>query len=264
MKKWLPFTFGSLSFIWQILFFYLPLLLLIAASFEQGGRFYIALLKPIYFKIIFNTIIIATTSAVLCALIAYPVAYFIAFKARRYKYFLLFCLIVPFWTNFLLHVYAWFFILDKEGFVNHFLGFFHLGPLSFLNSLFGIMMMMVYTYLPFMILPIYASLERFDRHILEASEDLGATFIQTFAKIMFPLTLPAVRTGFFLVLIPCFGEFIIPELMGGDKYYFTGNVISQFILGDGTGSLGAAFTVISSICLLIFITPLYKWIQSYE
>lgn len=264
MKKWTPFSLGSLSFIWQILFFYLPLLLLIAASFEQGGRFYLALLKPLYFKIIFKTLIVATLSAFICALIAYPVAYFIAFKTKRYKYFLLFCLIVPFWTNFLLHVYAWFFILDREGFLNQFLHLFSIGPLPFLNSLFGIIMMMVYTYLPFMTLPIYASLERFDRHILEASTDLGATFTQTFVKIMLPLTLPSLRTGFFLVLIPCFGEFIIPELMGGDKYYFAGNVISQFVLGDETRGLGAAFTVIASLCLLIFITPLYTWMQRYE
>ena len=116
---------------------------------------------------------------------------------------------------------------------------------------------MVYCYLPFMVLPIYSSLERFDRSFLEVSSDLGASWKTTFRKVLLPLTLPAVRAGFFLVFIPSFGEFIIPELMGGDKRYFVGNVISQYILGNETGGLGAAFMVLSCFSLIGAVALLY-------
>ena len=109
---------------------------------------------------------------------------------------------------------------------------------------------MVYYYLPFMILPIYSSLERFNMSLIEASFDLGASWWQTFRRVMLPLTMRGMRAGFFLVYIPSFGEFAIPELMGGDKQMFVGNVVSQYILAEGTGSLGAAFTVVSAIILL--------------
>ena len=124
-------------------------------------------------------------------------------------------------------------------------------PIHFLNSIFSIMVMMVYYYLPFMILPIYSSLEKFDYKLLEASRDLGATWLQTFRRIMLPLSLRGIRAGVFLVYIPSFGEFAIPELMGGDKQMFVGSVVSHYILGDQTGSLGAAFTVVACVCLLL-------------
>jgi ABC-type spermidine/putrescine transport system permease subunit I len=120
------------------------------------------------------------------------------------------------------------------------------------------MVMMVYYYLPFMVLPIYSPLERFDFKLIEASLDLGASWMTTLRKILLPLTLGGIRAGFFLVYIPSFAEFAIPELMGGDKYMFVGSVVSHYILGDQTGSLGAAFTVIACLALLISTVLLYK------
>jgi len=259
----IPFGLGSGALIWQILFFYLPLALLLASSvvnISDAGIFKSLTLKhfkplfhPIYLRIILNSLSLASLTSLLCLLISYPLAYFMAFNAKRLKTLFLFLLIVPFWTNFLLHVYAWFFVLEKEGFLNNLLLQLHLidTPLHFLNSRFAIQLMMVYYYLPFMVLPIYSSLERFDRKLLEASQDLGASWQETFRGIMLPLTLPAMRAGFFLVFIPAFGEFIIPELMGGDRHYFVGNVVTQFILGDQTAPMGAAFTVLSSLTLVI-------------
>ena len=149
--------------------------------------------------------------------------------------------------------------LEKEGFLNLTLQWLKLTsePIAFLNSIFAIMIMMVYYYLPFMLLPIYSSLERFDVKLLEASYDLGASWFKTLYKIQLPLCSRAIKTGFFLVFIPSFGEFAIPELMGGDRWMFVGNAVSQFILGDETGSLGAAFTVLSCVCLLICACLLY-------
>lgn len=263
------FAIGSPALIWQIIFFYLPLLLMMISSIFiiteegiiQGFTFknFIPIMSSSHFSAIIHSIMLALVTAFICLFIAYPLAHFIAFKGGRYKTIMLFFLIVPFWTNFLLHVYAWYFVLEREGFVNTLLisvGLLH-EPIHFLNSLFAILLMMVYCYLPFMVLPIFSALERFDRCLLEASQDLGGSWTVTFRKVMLPLTLPAIRAGFFLVFIPSFGEFMIPQLMGGDKKYFVGNVVSQYVLGDETRGLGAAFMVLSCFSLVIASILLY-------
>lgn len=264
------FALGSPAFIWQILFFYLPIVLLFCTGFFlidtelgfQGLTFrnFAPFLSVTTLSVLFKTLIIAISTAIISALIAYPLAFFIAFTAKRYRYVLLFFVIVPFWTNFLLHVYAWFFILEPGGIINSallWLGIIR-EPIHLFNSLFSVMLMMVYMYLPFMVLPLYSSLERFQKEFIEASYDLGAGFLQTFIHVVFPMTLPSLKAGFFLVLIPSFGEFIIPELMGGDKYFFVGNVITQLILGEQTGQLGAAFALISIVFLLLALFFLLK------
>jgi spermidine/putrescine transport system permease protein len=269
-KKDIPFAIGCPALVWQCIFFYLPILIMILSSvfdLSESGSFqgftlqhFKSLTNTAHFKIIFKSIGVAFLTATLCLLIAFPCAYFLAFKGGRYKTLLLFFLIVPFWTNFLLHVCAWFFVLEKNGFLNNLLLSFHLieEPIHFLNSFFSIMLMMVYHYLLFMILPIYSSLEKFNLVLFEASSDLGATRMQTFNKILLPLTIPAIRLGFLLVYIPAFGEFVIPELMGGDKSYYTGNVVSQYVLGNYTAPLGAAFTVMSS-CILVISIGIFLW-----
>jgi spermidine/putrescine transport system permease protein len=255
--------------IWQVLFFYLPLAILAVSSIlaisETGAiegitfskiQFF---LNPLYLKVITSSFLLALSNAVLCLLIAYPLAYFLAFAGKKYNNFFLFLLIVPFWTNFLLHVYAWFFVLEKQGFLNNLLtalGLMH-NPVSYLNSPFAIMIMMVYYYLPFMVMPLYSSLERMDMRVIEASYDLGASWQQTLRRVILPLTKRGLKAGFFLVYIPSFGEFAIPELMGGDRFMFVGSVVANYILGDETGSLGAAFTVVSSIFLLLSSIILY-------
>jgi spermidine/putrescine transport system permease protein len=263
------FSLGVPALIWQVLFFYIPLLFIVISSFlkvtEEGSISGVTLdqvlffFNPTYMKVIAASLLLALSNALICMLIAYPVAYFMAIAAKRFKNFLLILLIIPFWTNFLLHVYAWFFVLDRNGFLNNLLISIGLidTPLKLLNTLFSIMIMMVYYYLPFMVLPIYSSLERFDYRLIEASLDLGATFMQTFRRIMLPLTVRGLRSGFFLVFIPSFGEFAIPELMGGDKQMFVGSVVSHYILGEETGSLGAAFTVVSCVALLVCAIFLY-------
>lgn len=280
MKKKSPsfefgFSLGVPAIIWQFLFFYAPLLILVISSFltisDSGfiegvsAKKILFFINPLYGKVILASLILALTTAFLCLLIAYPVAYFMAIVAKKFKNLLLILLIIPFWTNFLLHVYAWFFVLEREGFLNNLLraiGFIQ-EPLQLLNSPFAILVMMVYYYLPFMVLPLYASLERFDLKLVEASLDLGASSLQTFRRIMLPLTLRGVRTGFFLVYIPAFGEFAIPELMGGDKQMFVGSVVSHYILGEQTGSLGAAFTVVSCCALLLSAVAFYFLINRF-
>jgi spermidine/putrescine transport system permease protein len=268
-KSEIPFATGVPALIWQGAFFYIPLLLIICSSvfsFSSSGAISgltfdkIALfLTPTYLWVILSSLMLAFGNALLCLMIAYPLAYFLAFTAKKYKNLLLFLLIVPFWTNFLLHVYAWFFVLEREGIINTLLLWLGIidQPLHLLNSLFSVMIMMVYYYLPFMVLPIYSSLERFDSRLIEASLDLGASSWQTIQRIVLPLTMRGIMAGFFLVYIPSFGEFAIPELMGGDKKMFVGSIVSHYILGESTGSLGAAFTVVSCIILLLSALALY-------
>lgn len=265
----LPFSIGTPAMLWQILFFYLPLAILAISSFlhfsPEGTFAGLTLdkisffLRPLYWKVIFSSFVLALGNALLCLYIAYPLAYFLAFTKKTYNTLFLFLLIVPFWTNFLLHTYAWFFVLEREGLVNNILSYLHLisEPLQLLNTPFAIMVMMVYYYLPFMVMPLYTSLERMDHRLVEASLDLGATWRQTFQRVIVPLSKKGLKAGFFLVYIPSFGEFAIPELMGGDKMMFVGTVVSHYILGNETGSLGAAFTLIASIFLLVSSVILY-------
>lgn len=269
----LPFAIGVPALVWQVLFFYIPLLFIVVSSFIQvselgdfeGFTFsHIKLfLSTTYLKVILASLTLALTNAITCFFIAFPLAYFLAFISKRYKNIFLFFLIVPFWTNFLLHVYAWFYVLERHGFLNTLL--LKLGliqePLHLLNSLPAIMIMMVYYYLPFMVLPIYSSLERFNYRLIEASYVLGGSFFSTLRRIILPLNSTGIRAGFFLVFIPSFGEFVIPELMGGDKKMFVGTVVSQYILGEGTGSLGAAFTLLSGIFLICTTVALYFLIK---
>lgn len=274
LKKHLPFLVGVPALIWQIVFFYVPLLTILVLSFlsiNDAGSIsgltfanYLSASKLCYLKTILSSIGLAFLTSLLCLSIGFPLSYFIAFRGGKLKTLLLFLLLVPFWTNFLLHIYAWFFVLEKEGFFNNVLMQLHLiqEPFHLLNSFFAVVLMMVYYYLPFMALPIYSSLERFDHSLLEASLDLGASRWQTYQRILIPLVQPSIRAGFFLVYIPAFGEFVIPELMGGDKHYFVGSVVSQFVMGEQTLHLGTAFTVLSIMVLMLTIGILFKGFDS--
>lgn len=268
-----PFSFGVPALLWQVLFFLLPLLLLVLSSIivvsETGEIIGVTLdyltffLRPLYLKVIGSSFFLAITTTLLCFCIAYPLAYFIAFTVKRFNNLFLILIILPFWTNFLLHVYAWFFVLDKDGFLNNLLQAVGLmqQPVSHLNTPFAISIMMVYYYLPFMLFPLYSSLERLDIRLIEASRNLGATWLQTFKRVMLPLTKRGLKAGFFLVYIPAFAEFAIPELMGGDKTMFVGTVIADYILGEETGSLGAAFTLVALTLMLLSAICLYRLID---
>lgn len=269
-----PFSIGVPALIWQSLFFYLPLIILFASSFlsfseTRSVEFSLSkilfFLKPTYFRVIGASFFLALTTALLCVCIGYPLAYFLAFSSKRLRTIFLFLLVVPFWTNFLLHVYAWFFVLEREGFLNQILRTLHLTnqPLHILGTHAATLIMMVYYYLPFMVLPLYSSLEKFDVRLIEASFDLGASWLQTFRRVLLPLTRRGIIGGFFLVYIPAFGEFAIPELMGGDKQMFVGTAIAHYILGDATGPLGAAFTLIAACCLLLSSGALYFLLFRY-
>ncbi len=263
LKKEFAFAIGSIPFVWQFLFFFVPFVTIVLTSitiFDESGKFLSLSLDAFshiftlnYFYIALNSLTLAGCTTVLTLLLGFPLAYYMAFHSGRLKQILLFLLIIPFWTNFILHIYAWFFVLEKNGFLNNVLLSVGLisKPLHVLNSYFAILLMMIYFYLPFMVLPLYSSLERFDAKLFEASLDLGANKFQTFCRILLPIMKKAIKAGIFLVFIPAFGEFVIPELMGGDKIAYVGSVISLYVLGKTTLTYGLAFTILCTFFLII-------------
>ncbi|MCF7900109.1 ABC transporter permease [Candidatus Babeliales bacterium] len=261
------FFWGLPAFLWQALFFYVPLAFLIAASFIKQAdavnsahftlEHYRALWQPIYISILLRSFLFASATVILCLIIAYPVAYHLALRVKKYKTVWFALLVLPFWTNFLLLVYAWYFLLENDGIINAML--LGLGlistPLHLMNTPFATFCGMLYCYLPFMLLPLYSNFERIDDRLLEASYDLGGDYFQTFKRITLPLTLPGIQTGALLVFIPSFGEFVIPALLGGDKTMYVGSVITHYFLTIRNTSLGSAFTLMSTLVLIsgIFI-----------
>jgi spermidine/putrescine transport system permease protein len=265
------FIFSVPAVLWQLLFLYVPLCLVIYTSFTiiSGSGYccltlehYRAVLASSYFYIIARSAFIAVVVTLLCLMCAYPVAYFLALKVdRRWKNVLLFLLTLPFWTNFLIQIYSWVFVLDHNGLINMVL--LNAGliekPLHMINNIGAIFFVMMYYYLPFMIMPLYSILEKIQHDLLEASMDLGATHWQTFKYITVPLSMSGIKTGVFLVFVPAFGEFVIPSIVGGYHHLFVGSLISHYFLVARDNQLGAAFTIVSG-CVLLFCALLFNWL----
>jgi len=264
-----PFFMSLPALLWQGLFFFTPLAIIVVFSFShfsamnvwQGFTLdnYRSLFATSFFRIMTRSLLLALSVASACLLVAYPVAYFLARRMQRWKNFLLYLLLVPFWTNFLIQIYAWFFLLERNGVINSLLS--KVGiidkPLQLAHNMGAIFVVMFYCFFPFMLMPLYTALEKIDGRILEASFDLGANHWRTFWFITLPLSLRAVRNGFFLVFVPAFGEFVIPAVLGGAKYMFVGTLISYYVLNVRNIALGAAFTCLSGGVLLIGATVVW-------
>ncbi len=253
---------------WQISFCILPLLFVIQLSFcfqlFQGFTFsyFAEIIKISHLIVILRSMLLATVTAILCLFVGYPVAYYVALLApSRIRTVLMFFIFLPFLTNLLVQVYAWFFILEKQGLFNKFLHFLGLDLGNLLNSQFALYLVMFHVYLPFMIMSLYPTLEKIDIRWIEASLDLGASYFQTFCRVVLPLTIQGVKAGFFLVYVTSFGEYAIPTLIAGQKNYFVGNLISEYFFIGKDWHVGAAFTVFSSsifICTIFAYQILFK------
>ncbi len=265
----LPFLFSLPALVWLLFFLGMPLALIFYFSFVSDGTFslehYKQLCDLIHVRVIMRSLVLGLSTSFVCLLCAYPVAYFIAIKAGRWKNVLLALLMVPLWTNFLIQVFGWFFLIERNGLINLLL--LKLGliaqPLALANNIFAVFVVMVYCYLPFMIMPLYSILEKFDVRLLEASADLGAPVWKTFFTVTLPLTVSGIRTGVLLTFVLGFGEFAIPALVGGGKYMVVGSLISYYFLVMRDNSLGAAFTCVSSIVLLLVSLLLYKFLSKW-
>lgn len=262
-----------------IVFFLFPLLIMFYYSFLQRGVYggfepienvkeyifnfiwlknYIRVFDPLYIPIYIRSLYIAFLTTLICLLLGYPVAYYIAFKVKpERKILYLFFIIVPLWTSFLIRTYAWILILRDEGLINLLL--MKIGvidkPLPLLYNEFSVLLGLVYGELPFMILPIYASLERIDISLIEASKDLGANEFATLKRVILPLTFPGIIVGVVIVFIPTLGSFIVSDLLGGAKSMLVGNLIqNQFMIArDKPFGSAIAFVLSAFVLLLLYI-----------
>jgi spermidine/putrescine transport system permease protein len=247
---------------WLAAFIVAPLVILICYSFCQRNELgqvvwhftlenYARSLDPLYLHILWRSLWYAAVTTVLCVVIGYPVGYFIGRANERWRYRLLMVIMVPFWTSFLIRTYAWMTILKENGLLNGVLEGLHLvpaiipHPLSIMYTPTAVAIGLLYTYLPFMILPIYASAEKLDRSLIEASADLGANPWRTFVRVIAPLTMPGVAAGAVLVFVPAIGMFAVVDLMGGGRVPLIGNVIQDQFTGQGRDApFGSALAVV--------------------
>jgi spermidine/putrescine transport system permease protein len=215
---------------------------------------YARALEPLYLVILARSLALATATTAISLLVAYPVAYWIGLRApERWRSALLVLVILPFWTSFLVRMYAWVFLLRSEGLVNTALGALGLPALDLLYNDFAVLLGQVYGELPFMILPLYASMARLDRSLLEAAADLGAGPSRRLLDVTIPLTRPGIAAGALLVFIPSLGAFLAPDLLGGARTVYVGNLIqSQFAVARDA-PFGAALSFVLSLLVLALL-----------
>ena len=251
--------------LWYLAFLVAPLAVLFVFSFgvrSPNGGYQPAFTLEQYQQVgtrltpFLNTIWYGLLGTLACLLVAYPLAYYLATRAGSRKTILLALVIIPLWTSFLIRTYAWMFLLGSNGIprIAEQLGF---GDrVQLLNTPFAIVLGIVYNYLPLMVLPLYVSLERLDKSLLEGSRDLGAGPFATFRQITLPLSMPGIVAGCFLVFIPAMGEYLIPVLLGGGKTYFLGNALADLFLQSRNwpfgAAVGSAFVVIMLGVVLVY------------
>jgi len=266
-----------------LVFFAVPTLIMVLASFRTPGEF--GGLAPlvgedgrldlnlesytrfftdsIYAEIFVKSLWYALLTTLLCLALAYPLAALIANSPKKYRDLLLLLVILPFWSNFLIRVYAWMIILGPQAAlargVNGVLGAFGHEPVPLLFSWFAVLVCLVYVHLPFMVLPLYANLEKHDRTLLDAAQDLGANAWQRFWRITFPLSLPGVYAGAALVFIPALGIFAIPDILGGPEDSLIGNVIKQQFLETRDWPFGSVLSIVLTVAA-VTLAALVAWV----
>ncbi|MCB0186809.1 MAG: ABC transporter permease, partial [Caldilineaceae bacterium] len=243
------------STIYLLLFFIIPLLIVLVYSFLKRGVYgqliwelnlqnYVRVFDPLYLNILWRSLIIALGNTLLCLLFSYPFAYYLArMESVRTRNLLLVFVMIPFWTNFLIRTYAWRVILGNDGPINSILLAVGLikGMLPLLFTPFAVMVGLLYGYMPFMVLPLYAAIDRIDFSLVEAAQDLYASGWQAFRKVVFPLSMPGVIAGSILVFIPSLGAFVTPDLLGGAKTVMIGNLIQSQFLTARDWPFGSSF-----------------------
>jgi spermidine/putrescine transport system permease protein len=266
-KKLGPFLTISPIIIWLLCFLVIPLFLVVLVSFMTRGQYgnieykftfenYTQMFDSLYYEILFKSLFMSLVTTAICLLLGYPFAYFVARFPKKYQSFLMMLIIVPFWTNSLVRTYAWIILLRSEGIINSYLIKFGLirHPFEILGTNTSLIIGMVYTLFPFMVLPLYSSIEKLDKNYLEAANDLGANPIKVFTKITLPLTMPGIIAGSLLVFMPTLGYFFIPDLMGGGKTMYISNLIKNQFLGTAMNwPFGSAVSIVLIIISILLI-----------
>lgn len=267
---------GALVFLapgltYLIVLLLVPLALVLSYTVFQRGRFggvvyefttenFTRLFDPLYLSVVGDSLRIAGLATLLALLLGYPTAYLIARLPRRWKTVALVAIVLPFWTNFIIRAYAWIILLGGTGTVNAALGVFGLGPYELLYNDGAVVLGLLYSYLPLMVLPLYAAIERLDPQLREASANLGASAFTTFRRVTLPLTLPGALTGCLFVFVPSFGNFVIPEMLGGGKSVMVGNLIRNEFLSARDWPFGSALAL-ALIAVLLVLLIAQAWVS---
>lgn len=255
--------------VWAVLMLVLPMALIFLYSITEPGNsiisFSITLDQYIKFftdkdflLILWRSLAIAVKTTIICLLLGYPIAYYIARTKEKTQNMLILCITIPMWINMLVRTYAWIGLLSDGGLIQKILSFVGLGHITLLYTEGAVLLGMVYNFLPFMILQIQTSLCKMDTSLLEASADLGASPAQTFRRITLPLSLPGVINGITLVFLPAVSSFFIPKLLGGGQYFLIGNMIENQFITVGEWNFGSAISMIMAVIMMLLMMAVRK------
>ncbi len=261
----------AIIFSWLIFFVLIPNLLVLTVSFltRDGSDFYALpftldnyanLFNPLYAQVVWNSLYMSGIATIICLLIGYPFAFMVSKINPKYRPFLLFLVVLPFWTNSLIRIYGMKVFLGVKGVLNTML--MDMGilsePIRILNTEVAVIIGLVYLLLPFMILPLYSAIEKLDGRLLEAARDLGANAVQRFFRVILPLTMPGIVAGCLLVLLPAMGMFYVADLIGGAKVLLVGNVIKSEFLISRNWPFGSAISIGLTILMALLIFVYYR------
>ena len=250
---------------WAASFIIIPLLMILYYGLtDKNGNFTLMNLAQITtqenLKALGLALLLSFVSTLICLILAYPLAMILSEKNVNQTSFIVLIFILPMWMNFLLRTLAWQNLLEKNGVINMVLRFFHLPELALINTPFAIILGMVYNFLPFMVLPIYNVLSKIDKDVIFAARDLGANNLQTFLRIILPLSVPGIISGITMVFVPSLTTFVISDLLGGSKILLIGNVIEQEFKQGSNWNTGSGL----SLVLMIFIIASMAMIAKYD
>lgn len=255
--------------VWAVLMLLLPMALIALYSITKHGNSIISFsftlehyvrffTDPDFLLILWRSLWIAVKTTIICLLIGYPVAYFIARSEERIQNILVLCITIPMWINMLVRTYAWIGLLSEGGLIQRLLGFLGLGEVELLYTEGAVLLGMVYNFLPFMILQINTALCKMDHSLTEAAADLGAPPVQTFLRVTLPLSLPGVINGITLVFLPAVSSFFIPKLLGGGQYFLIGNMIENQFITVGEWNFGSAISMIMAVIMMLLMMAVRK------
>ncbi len=248
--------------IWSGVMIAIPMFLILLYAFTKEGnsvtRFAFSLVNfkrfltdTVFLEVLYRSLRIAIETTVICILLGYPAAYYIAKSSETLKMRWVLLITLPTWINMLVRTYAWTGILQDDGIINSILGFFHIAPVKFMYTDFAVILGMVYNFLPFMIIQIYTSLTKMDVSLLEAAADLGANRRMSFLKVTLPLSMPGIISGITLVFLPAVSSFFIPRMLGGGNYVMVGTLIESQFLTAGDWNFGSAVSLVMAVIIMI-------------
>ena len=251
--------------VWAAIFIIVPLCMILYYGLtDKNGAFtlenILAIAAPGHARALRRSVMLSLISTVICFLLAYPLAMILSEKQKNNSSFIILIFILPMWMNFLLRTLAWQTLLEKTGVINSVLAFLGLPALHIINTSHAIVLGMVYNFLPFMVLPLYNALSKIDENVIHAAKDLGANSIQTFFRIILPLSVPGIISGITMVFVPALTTFVISTLLGGSKVLLIGNVIEQEFTQASNWHLGSGLSIVLMIFILInmVVTALFE------